>query len=81
MHVQKAISLDTYNRAGMVSEPLNMFDVAPSADGAAAFVITSYSIHYTKLYDYATNPGHSKSSQPVHILELLQPALGPNDLP
>lgn len=37
---QKAISLEAYNRAGIVSDPLNMFDVAPNADGAAALVLT-----------------------------------------
>lgn len=37
---QKAIRADLYQRAGMVSEPLNMFDVAPLADGAAAVVLT-----------------------------------------
>jgi acetyl-CoA C-acetyltransferase len=37
---RKAISSDTYARAGMVSEPLNMFDVAPNADGAAALLLT-----------------------------------------
>jgi acetyl-CoA C-acetyltransferase len=37
---QRAISLETYNRAGVVSEPLNMFDVAPNADGAAALILT-----------------------------------------
>ncbi len=37
---QKAISLEAYQNAGMVSEPLNMFDVAPNADGAAALMLT-----------------------------------------
>jgi acetyl-CoA C-acetyltransferase len=37
---RKAISAETYNRASMVSDPLNMFDVAPNADGAAALVLT-----------------------------------------
>jgi acetyl-CoA C-acetyltransferase len=37
---RKAISLDAYNKAGVVSEPLNMFDVAPNADGAAALLLT-----------------------------------------
>ena len=37
---RKAISASTYERAGMVSEPLNLFDVAPNADGAAALVLT-----------------------------------------
>lgn len=37
---RRAISPETYNRAGMVSEPLNMFDIAPFADGAAAILLT-----------------------------------------
>ena len=37
---RKAIKAETYARAGMVSEPLNMFDAAPNADGAAALVLT-----------------------------------------
>jgi acetyl-CoA C-acetyltransferase len=37
---QKAIRPETYTRAEMVSEPLNMFDIAPAADGAAAVVLT-----------------------------------------
>jgi acetyl-CoA C-acetyltransferase len=30
----------TYDQAGMVSSPLNLFDIAPAADGAAALVLT-----------------------------------------
>ena len=37
---RKAISAESYNRAGVVSEPLNLFDVAPNADGAAALLLT-----------------------------------------
>ena len=37
---QKAIKLETYTKAEMVSEPLNIFDIAPNADGAAALVLT-----------------------------------------
>jgi acetyl-CoA C-acetyltransferase len=37
---RKAIRLEAYLRAGVVSDPLNMFDVAPTADGAAAVVLT-----------------------------------------
>ena len=37
---RKAIKAETYASAGMVSEPLNMFDAAPPADGAAALVLT-----------------------------------------
>jgi len=37
---RKAIKPETYAKAEMVSEPLNMFDIAPNADGAAAVVLT-----------------------------------------
>jgi acetyl-CoA C-acetyltransferase len=37
---RKAIKPETYARAEMVSDPLNMFDMAPHADGAAAVVLT-----------------------------------------
>ena len=37
---QKAISLGTYERAGLANDHLNLFDVAPNADGAAAVVLT-----------------------------------------
>jgi acetyl-CoA C-acetyltransferase len=37
---RKAIKPETYAKAEMVSEPLNMFDIAPNADGAAAVIVT-----------------------------------------
>jgi acetyl-CoA C-acetyltransferase len=37
---RKAIKPETYARAEMVTDPLNLFDVAPNADGAAALVLT-----------------------------------------
>ena len=37
---RKAIKAETYAKAEMVSDPINMFDVAPHADGAAALVLT-----------------------------------------
>jgi acetyl-CoA C-acetyltransferase len=37
---QKAIKPETYERSGIVSDPLNLFDAAPNADGAAALVLT-----------------------------------------
>lgn len=36
---RKAIKESLYQRAGMVSAPLNMFDAAPDADGAAAVLL------------------------------------------
>jgi len=37
---QKAISGEAYDTASLVSDPLNMLDIAPNADGAAALVLT-----------------------------------------
>lgn len=37
---RRAISLGDYQKAGLVSDPLNLFDVAPYADGAAAVLLT-----------------------------------------
>lgn len=37
---RKAITLETYRKAEKISEPLNLFDMAPHADGAAALVLT-----------------------------------------
>ena len=37
---RKAIKRETYAKAEMVSDPVNMFDMAPNADGAAALVLT-----------------------------------------
>ncbi len=37
---RKAIKPETYAKAEMVSDPLNMFDIAPNADGAAALILT-----------------------------------------
>jgi acetyl-CoA C-acetyltransferase len=37
---RKAISLESYQKAEPVSEPLNIYDVAPNADGAAALILT-----------------------------------------
>ena len=37
---RRALSPEAYQKAEMVSTPLNIFDVAPHADGAAALVLT-----------------------------------------
>src|SRR6185369_3590739 len=37
---RKAIKPETYAKAEMVSDPINMFDMAPNADGASALVLT-----------------------------------------
>mgnify|MGYP001253918893 CR=1 FL=1 len=47
---RKAIKSEVYEKAGMVSSPLNMFDISPYADGAAALILTTPEI--------AKNIGH-----------------------
>lgn len=37
---RKAISVEAYRRAPVVSDPLNIYDIAPAADGAAAVLLT-----------------------------------------
>jgi acetyl-CoA C-acetyltransferase len=37
---RKAIKPEAYGKAEMVSDPINMFDMAPNADGAAALILT-----------------------------------------
>jgi acetyl-CoA C-acetyltransferase len=37
---RKPISLEAYQKAETVCDPLNMYDIAPNADGAAALVLT-----------------------------------------
>jgi acetyl-CoA C-acetyltransferase len=37
---QNALAAEAYTRAGMVAEPVNMFDSAPDGDGAAALIVT-----------------------------------------
>jgi len=37
---QRAIKPESYNQAGLICDPLNMFDAAPDADGAAAVILT-----------------------------------------
>jgi acetyl-CoA C-acetyltransferase len=37
---QRAVKPEVYDNAGIVSDPLNLFDVAPDADGAAAVILT-----------------------------------------
>jgi acetyl-CoA C-acetyltransferase len=41
---RKAISLEDYARAGMVSDPVNLYDAAPLADGAAAILLGRASV-------------------------------------
>jgi len=55
---RKAIKPETYAKAKMVSEPLNMYDIAPNADGAAALVLTRR--------DLLPSNGHA-SQPPVKI--------------
>ncbi len=37
---RKAIAMEAYQKAEPVSDPLNLFDISPNADGAAAVILT-----------------------------------------
>ena len=41
---RKAIKPETYANAEMVSDPINMFDMAPNGDGAAAAILTRHDL-------------------------------------
>ena len=41
---RKPISLDAYTKAETICDPLNLFDIAPAADGAAALLLVSSDI-------------------------------------
>jgi acetyl-CoA C-acetyltransferase len=45
---RKAIKAETYAKAEMVSDPLNMFDMAPNADGAAALLLTRRELYHPR---------------------------------
>jgi acetyl-CoA C-acetyltransferase len=38
---RNALTVEAYEKAGMVAEPINMLDTAPEADGAAALIVTA----------------------------------------
>lgn len=46
---RRAISTEAYQRAGKVADPLNMFDAAPNADGAAAIMLARADVLPTEL--------------------------------
>jgi acetyl-CoA C-acetyltransferase len=39
-YFHRTINRETYERAGMISDPVNLYDKAPYADGAAAVILT-----------------------------------------
>lgn len=39
-HFHRTINREAYTRAGMISDPVNLFDKAPYVDGAAAVILT-----------------------------------------
>ena len=60
---RSALSAEAYNQAGLVSDPLNMFDVAPVADGAAAVLLTRRELLPP---EYAAPAGAHQRLQPGH---------------
>ena len=80
---RRAIKVESYQRAGFVSEPLNMFDVAPGADGSAAVLLTRRELLPTlqrfgrhpdpqrKRCCSPTDPSHARDLQRHSVPELL----------
>ncbi len=66
---RKAIKLDAYHRAEMVSEPINMFDVAPNADGAAAILLVRRELlprNYPQPLVRIAGAGNSSDTLAIH---------------
>jgi len=53
---RKAIKKETYQKAGLVCDPLNLFDIAPEADGAAALVLTRRDLVPSAPHDHYPTP-------------------------
>ena len=45
---RKAVTLDSYNKAPMLASPLNLYDAAPCADGAAALLLVNEELAESK---------------------------------
>jgi acetyl-CoA C-acetyltransferase len=69
---QKAIKPEVYHSAGMICEPLNLFDVAPDADGAAAILLTRLDL---------LPPGYSKPPVRIAASSLTTDTLALHDRP
>ncbi|HET9910341.1 MAG TPA: thiolase domain-containing protein [Anaerolineales bacterium] len=66
---RKAIKPETYANAEMVSDPLNMFDMAPNADGAAALVLTRRDLlpsHYSHPLVKVAGSGAASDTLALH---------------
>jgi acetyl-CoA C-acetyltransferase len=66
---RKAIKPETYANAEMVSDPLNMFDMAPNADGAAALVLTRRDLlpsHYSHPLVKVAGSGSASDTLALH---------------
>jgi len=61
---RKPIKPETYLNAGLVSDPLNLFDVAPYADGAAAVILTA-STFYRRTSRTALCASPARRSPPI----------------
>lgn len=59
---RKAIKPEVYAKAEMISDPLNMFDIAPVADGAAALLLTRRELIPSSFKNPLVSIGGSASS-------------------
>ncbi len=66
---RKAIKPETYAKAEMISDPLNLFDIAPNADGAAALVLTRRDLlppHYSHPLVKVAGSGSASDTLALH---------------
>jgi acetyl-CoA C-acetyltransferase len=66
---RKAIKPETYANAETVSDPLNMFDMAPNADGAAALILTRRDLlpsHYSHPLVKVAGSGSASDTLALH---------------
>lgn len=71
---QRAISVEKYQRGGMVADPLNMFDAAPPADGAAAVILVRASaLPESTLYPTVRIASSAASSDTLALHDRVDP--------
>jgi acetyl-CoA C-acetyltransferase len=71
---QKPISRETYARAGILSDPLNLFDAAPLADGAAAlFLMRSDALPESQIYPLVQISGSAAATDSIALHDRVNP--------
>jgi len=71
---RKAISLEQYSKAPMVSDPLNTYDAAPMADGAAALLLArAETVQNPEAHPAVEIAGSAVATAAMSVHDLLDP--------